>query len=147
MHAYHIQDTLLGLQGHRRPPACLENGKQMSPSYLWDWKLIKHNLQKEDPGKMPSLSELQCFWAKKLWPEQELWDGMIHLLKLSVPPHWLQREPTIWHIIFGLFLVISKRFCGRTNHRRNLALSNDKSTQFKQNKSMDPVFNARRVEN
>lgn len=93
--------------------------------FLSLWGLLKTHIQ----------------WQTQTFQNQRHFHGVTHLLKLSVPPHWLQREPTIWHSIFGLFLVISERFYRRTNHRRNLAPSNGRWTQFKwKKKSMDLVF-------
>lgn len=119
MQTYNTQVTLLWITWPWETN-CLhaewETNATDSTRALLSAELTGHQLQ---PPMARRREDAQAGWAKVSLSQEaeaslprasQTFHGLTRLLELSVSPHWLQREPTTSHIIFGFFLVSSKGF-------------------------------------
>lgn len=112
MHAFNTHNTLLGIISPWETN-CLhakwETNATNNTTALITVDVTAHQLW---PPKARPREGAQAVWVKVLLSQEAetTFYGLTRLLELSVSPHWLQREPTTSHIIFGLFLVSSKVF-------------------------------------
>lgn len=67
VHAYHTHVTLLGITGPQDANCLL--GEWETSVTLLSVGVTAHQTQPAEgrPSEMPSLSDLQCLWAKKMW--------------------------------------------------------------------------------